>query len=275
VDSDDLALFRQIEDPLDRARRAHAAMSELPAIRYGAITEASAAHTLTAIGEALGISRQAISKILHGGPGPERAFWAAGKGPVTVAVGGKTEAPKTAGAPGPVIAVEDASARDMLRAHLGELGIEMRAEVIPPSGVINLNRPGLVVICGPRLSPLIAQMLAADRSLGFDHDSRDAWYLKDHETGSIWRSPIDSDQPSDIAYAGRLMRPDRRGTFLYIAGIHAAGAAGAVHYLTRNLAETWQQVKERRFSTLIRCDFDPETRSIVSSERITDFREGA
>ena len=36
----------------------------------------------------------------------------------------------------------------------------------------NLNRDNLVVICGPRLSPIIAQVLASDPNLGFAHDDQ-------------------------------------------------------------------------------------------------------
>jgi hypothetical protein len=51
--------------------------------------------------------------------------------------------------------------------------------VIPPPGLVDLNRDNLVVICGPRLSPIIAQVLASDLSrfstiisCRFDRDSR-------------------------------------------------------------------------------------------------------
>lgn len=37
---------------------------------------------------------------------------------------------------------------------------------------------------------------------------------------------------SDIAYFGRFPRLDGRGTFLYMAAIHAPGPAGIVHYLS-------------------------------------------
>jgi hypothetical protein len=76
-------------------------------------------------------------------------------------------------------------------------------------------------------------------------------------------------RPGDVGYLGRLLRPDGRGTFLYIAGIHASGAAGVVHFLRRYLADLYRDVRTRRFSTLIRCGFNPESRQILSSECVT------
>jgi transcriptional regulator with XRE-family HTH domain len=271
--ADDLAALRRIPGALERARRAHLAIPQLEQIRKDAIAEArDGGETQAAIGAELGISRQAISKLLQGGPGPERAFWGAADGKLTIAVGGKTEAPKmAAGQPGPVVAVEDFAAFEMLRGSVQELGISAKREVIGANGFVNLNRPGLVVICGPRLSPMVGQLLASDRNLGFACDDTACWYLKDRKTGCAYRSPMDEGDASDIAYLGRLPRPDGMGTFLYMAGIHAPGAAGAVHYLANELDEVWQQVRDRRFSALIRCQFDPATRDVITSERITDF----
>lgn len=273
MDDVDLDALRAIPDPLDRARRAHRAIPEVEQIRNDAIAQASRKGvTQAAIGEALGVTRARISQILRGGPGPERAFWGASEGGLMVAVGGKVEAPKKAsGQPGPVVAVEDFAAFEMLRGSVQELGISAKREVIGATGFVDLNRAGLVVICGPRLSPMVGQLLASDRTLAFACDDMACWYLKDRKTGCTWRSPMDEGKPSDVAYLGRLPRPDGMGTFLYMAGVHAAGAAGAVHYLANELDEVWQQVRDRRFSALIRCQFDPETRDVISSERITDF----
>ena len=37
---------------------------------------------------------------------------------------------------------------------------------------------------------------------------------------------MDNGEMCDFGYLGRLPRPDGRGTFLYIGGIHAAGTSG-------------------------------------------------
>ena len=62
---------------------------------------------------------------------------------------------------------------------------------------------------------------------------------------------------------------DGRGTFLYLAGIHAPGNAGAVHYLEGNLEELYGEVRTGRFSTIIACRFNPDSRQVTSSERVT------
>jgi hypothetical protein len=80
---------------------------------------------------------------------------------------------------------------------------------------------------------------------------------------------MDEGTPSDIGYVARLPRPDARGTFLYMAGIHAIGSSGVIHYLDHHLAEVYREVKTKRFSALVRCEFDPSTRKVSSSTLIT------
>ncbi|MBO3752516.1 hypothetical protein J5X84_41215 [Streptosporangiaceae bacterium NEAU-GS5] len=55
-----------------------------------------------------------------------------------------------------------------------------------------------------------------------------------------------------------------------MAGIHAVGATGVVHYLREHLSEVYQQVRQQRFS-VIRCTFDPITRQIASAHPVTHF----
>lgn len=148
------------------------------------------------------------------------------------------------------------------------MGLGTVHEIIQPPGVVRLNRDNLVVICGPRLSPLIAQVIEADPIIAFDHDDQ-GWYLSDRESGSVFRSPMDSGQSADIGYLARLPRPDARGTFLYIAGIHAMGSSGVIHYLDHHLTEVYREVRVKRFSALFRCEFDPATRKVSSSSLIT------
>ena len=273
MDEMDLSALRAVPDPIDRARRARQASREVEQIRTDAIGEAARnGMTQAAIGDALGVTRARISQILKGGPGPERAFFDADEGGITVEAGRKLEAGKPAGKAGPTLALEDIAAFEMLREHVTGLDLSASLEFIEPPGIVNLNRSGLVVICGPRLSPIVAQVLASDRALGFECDDTGCWYLKDHKTGRTYRSPMDVGEDADIAYLGRLPRPDGRGTFVYMAGIHAPGEAGAVHYLTTELEQVWQQVRDHKFSTLIRSVHDPVNHNrIISSERITEF----
>jgi transcriptional regulator with XRE-family HTH domain len=214
------------------------------------------------ISRSLGLSRGRISQLLAAGPPPERLFW--GDDDLTVAIGGKLESGKAQ--PGRVVALEDFDTFAELCKLLQDLQLSATHEVIPSSGMVQLNRPNLVVICGPRLSPLLAQVIESDPFLGFAEDER-GWYLVDRHAGKIYRSP--AREHGDIAYFGRLPRLDGRGTFLYMAGIHAPGPAGVIHYLNQELGTLYREVGLRRFSTLVECRFDPSTHDVVSSRRIT------
>lgn len=216
------------------------------------------------IARGLEMSSARVNKIVKNPPPKERAFFGAGRHPLTVAVGQKLEGGKEK--PGGVVAEEDLLAYENLRKFSEGMRLRTQHEVIRPPGHVNLNRDGLVIICGPRLSPLIGQILESDSRYGFSKDDT-GWHLIDRETGESFRSPEDSGQAGDIAYLGRLPRPDGKGDFLYIAGIHAAGAGVAIHYLTHNLDTLYPLVRNRRFSTLVAGEYDPETR-IVSSSRL-------
>lgn len=260
-----------VEDPLRRAREAgelaaryQTAIAELSRIRREALEELVAAGmSQSQIAQRLGLTRTRVGQLLSTGPKAERAFL--GSGTLTIAVGGKREA--KAVRPGPVVAQEDFQAYEEFQGLARTVGLETCYEVIHPPGIINLNRDNLVVICGPRLSPLIAQVLASDRHLGFERDDA-GWYLVDRVEDKTYRSPMDEGESGDYAYLGRLPRLDGRGSFLYIAGIHAVGAAGVVHYLDNHLTDLYREVKTRRFSTIIRCAFDAATRRIESSKRV-------
>ena len=69
-----------------------------------------------------------------------------------------------------VVSQEGFQAYERLCELARTLGLDAHYEVIPPPGLVDLNRDNLVVICGPRLSPIIAQVLASDPNLGFAHD---------------------------------------------------------------------------------------------------------
>jgi hypothetical protein len=270
VDAQDVAA---IKDPGERARAVNqlideyqAAIAELSDLRRETLRELLASGMpQMAIAEMLGISKSRVSQLLSAGSRPERAFL--GTGMVTVAVGGKLEAGKAA--PGAVVSSESFGGYEVLADLARSVGLEAAYEVVPPPGHIHLNRPNLVVLAGPRLLPFINQVLEADRHLGFLNDQH-GWYLVDKNTGTQYRSPIDRGDPGDYAYVGRLPRPDGKGTFLYLAGIHAPGNLGAAHYLADNLAELYRELKTRRFSMLISCQFDPADRKkILSTDRLT------
>lgn len=275
----------KLPDTLTRVREAGAAITRLQVAitelsrlrREGLEQLVSQGMTHTQIAEQLGTTRARIGQLLTSGPSPERALLGpAPGGGLIVALGGKVEGGKEAGAAGPVVAQEDLQAYDRLRKLAQTLGLSTRYEVVSQSGMIDLTRDGLIVICGPRLSPLIAQVLAGDRRLAFERDDS-GWHLVDRVTGRVYHSPMDADEPGDYAYLGRLPRLDGQGSFLYIAGIHAAGAAGVVHYLSNHLRDLYDEVKRKRFSLLVGCTFDPDTREVTSSAALTPVyrHEGA
>ncbi|MFJ8195952.1 sigma factor-like helix-turn-helix DNA-binding protein [Streptomyces sp. NPDC096152] len=272
---DDMKRVSEIAAPVDRAKAAIDLMAtyqgwvlELSRIRREAIEEAQASGmTQAEIAKSLGVSRGRVGQLASAGPPPERAFF--GTDSVTVSLGGKYEAGKGPDQnPSEVVTREDLDNFEHLRKLLSGMKLDAEYEVIPPTGIINLNRDNHVVVCGPRLSPIIAQVLEGDDNLRFAKDQ--AWHLVDQAAGTTYRSPMDEDgSAGDVGYLGRLPRLGGRGTFLYIAGIHAIGANGVVHYLENNLAELYKEVRTRRFSTLISCRYDPKTLDVLESRRVT------
>lgn len=261
-----------ITDPRSRALATHAAIDdynaaigELSRLRREAMEELiTSGMNQSKIAELLNITSSRVSQLLNAGNRPERAFL--GAGPITVALGGKHEAGKDK--PGAVVSAEALSAYERFAELAQTLGLKATHEVIEPPGLVKLNRPNLIVACGPRLSTLIQQILESDNNIEFAENDQ-GWHLIDRAAGTIHRSQADTGGNSDIAYIGRLPRPDGKGTFLYMAGIHAVGTAGAAHYIENNLADLYRETKTRRFSTIVRCEFEPGTHRILSSERIS------
>jgi hypothetical protein len=269
--ADEIEMLQRTEDPADRARDAgaridehQAAIAELSRVRREALDELlSRGLTQTQIAQSLGMTRARVGQLLSSGPRPERAFL--GTGALTVALGGKLDAGKDK--PGPVVSAEAFGAYERMAELARTIGLSTEYEVIPPPGMITLNRTNLIVMCGPRLSPLVAQVLESDPNLSFAKDEK-GWHLNDNTAQVQYRSPSDQGTPSDVAYLGRLPRPDGKGSFLYLAGVHAMGSAGAAHFLETNLADLYREVKNRRFSVVIGCDFD-EAHRITASRRLS------
>ncbi|MFE0295598.1 sigma-70 family RNA polymerase sigma factor [Nocardiopsis alba] len=266
-----------IQDPLDRTKAAHErlgqfqeAVTELTRLRREGVEQLQAAGWKpTEIAVHLGVTRQRVEQIGKNGPTPARAFLGRGN-QVIIAVGEKTEAPKEGGRPGgPAVATEDLVAYETLSHLARDLKMDVQFEGISPPGLFDTNRENLIVACGPRLSPVVAQLLAGDPCLGFSKDDQ-GWYLVDRDLDEEYRSPSDRGVPADYAYLGRLPRLDGKGSFLYMGGIHSAGAAGAAHWITNNLSEIYSAVGAKGlFSTLIKCEYSTSPLRVTSSERVS------
>jgi hypothetical protein len=271
---DDVRRLAEIESDADRARAASKLLAELQT----GISEASRlrresiarlreqGHSLADIADIIGVSRARIAQLRQAGPPPERAFL--GSDTLTVAIPLKRESQYGR----PAVAQEDFAAFNALADLARDLQLGAEVEYIHLGGNVDLNRDNLVVICGPRISPLIAEVLKSDPVLQFERDDS-GWFLTDQRTGHTYHSPSDNPAlpPGDVAYLSRQARPDGDGSFILLTGIHAVGSNGVIHYLTRELADLYEQVGTRRFSTLIASEFDPATRTITSSRRITPF----
>lgn len=270
MDPEDVA---SIEDPRDRARAANklideyqTAITELSEVRRDTLRDLLAAGmSQTAIADLLEMSKSRISQLLSAGTRPERTFLGTGK--LTVAIGGKFEAGKPD--PGAVVSSESFGGYEIIADLARSVGLDAACEVVPPPGHVRLNRANLAVMGGPRLLPFLDQVLDADPHLGFLHDDG-GWRLVDNTTGKEYRSPIDDGEATDYAYLGRLPRPDGKGNFLYLAGIHAPGNLGAAHFIADNIADLHRELKTRRFSLLVACRFHPKDRKkILATERLT------
>lgn len=269
------AALEQLEataDAKQRALKAHHLVNELAALgTEAAQLRREAVEALIAqgksqveIGKILDISRSRVGQIISHGPRPERTFLGTGK--VTVAIGGKQESNKAN--PSAVISAESLAAYNMLQALASTFGLEAEYELVRPPGLVNLNRANLIVMTSPRLLPLVGMVLESDQNLAFENGAQ-GWYLRDKVTGTAYRSPSDLGEAADYAYIGRLPRPDGQGHFLYLAGIHAMGTKGAAHFLTGRIDTLYESAKKKRFSTLIRCDYDPDTREITATDNVT------
>ena len=105
----------------------------------------------------------------------------------------------------PVVTVEDVIASKRLEDLARSFGLEVEQEHIPLGGEIDLNRPGMIVICGPRPSKVMARLYVAGPVFAWEKADDGPWTLRDTRCGTVYRSGSDEDppRPSDAAYLGR------------------------------------------------------------------------
>ncbi len=217
------------------------------------------------IAEVAGLGRTRIHQIRHAGPGPEGAFFGAAR--ITIATPLKREAANQR----PVVAAEDFAVAQRLSELARHLGLEADAETIPLDGRIDLNRDGLVVICGPRLSKDVASVLATDPVLKFEKTPDGVWTLRDQRSGQTFRSGPDRRPPvpNDIAYLGRLPRPDGQGSLIVFTGIHPQGSLGVAQFLATELSDLHRDVGAAPFSMLLGVDYEPNTSEATQVQRLS------
>lgn len=216
------------------------------------------------IAGALGMTPQRVSQLLNKGPKPSRLILG-GPGDIRIVIGGKLEAGKDN--PGDVISAEATAAYKALDALARSYGARTELEIVPQPGWFDLNCDNLVALTSPRLLRSVGLVLPTDPHLRFRDN--EGWYLVDLTTDTAYRPPTGPDASIDYAYLGCLPRPDQRGNFLYLAGVHALGTLGATLFLADHIDEIYRVVKDSRWSTIVEVRFDPGTRQITATRRVT------
>lgn len=271
--------IRQVSDPLARAKAALDAqthelqvVAELGRIRREALDVLlKGGMKQVDIAKALNISRSRMSQLVTSGPGPERALIApqARIGTiVTIAVVQKRETEQTR--PALLMSTRDAVAK--LDRLVNKMDLETQIDAIPEAGTVDLNRDNLVVLVGPRISPLIAQAITADPVVRWGQDTNGHWFLTDTRTGIEYHSDFDekdadNDSPRTcFAHIGRIERPDRRGSFLYLSGAHGPGTAGAVEVVCHNITGLWDQVHRNLWSAIVKTTSTADGSDVINAE---------
>ena len=267
VSQDEFDRVRAEADPLRQARRATDLLAiyqqrstELARLRRDAIDRAVRERglTYTAVAETVGVSKGRVTQIRHSAPPTERAFF--GVGPVTVAFPERMLPERAL----PVISSEDTLSAELLTGLLDALSFQVRPTRVPAAGGWVPPEGDVVAICGPKSSPTIAEVLAADPLLDFFPDGAGNWRITDRADGRAWGSGMDENpsRSEDVAYVGRV--PHRGRMLMVVAGVHAIGSLGALTWLADHLAETHQAVAGQPFSMVVRSTHDGLT--ITGSE---------
>lgn len=279
---DEVARIAALEDPYallraatKRLSEAQREVTELARLRRRVVQRLhEQGLSYAQIAETAGLSRGRIHQLRHSGPAPEGEFL--GVSPITILTPLKQEERNAR----PVVAVEDFTAAQRLADLARTLKVEVEFGHVPLGGAVDLNRSGLIVICGPRLSNVVGAVLGQDPVLRFERAPDGPWTLRDLPTGRVYRSGSDLEQPKpwDVAYLGRLPRPDGRGLVMIFTGIHPQGTLGVVHLITSEIENLYRQVGTERFSALVGVDYDPDTNEPVNVQLLTSLyghdREG-
>ena len=268
----ELERIAQIDDPYEQLRAATERLAEaqrevieLARLRRRLIQDLHAqGMSYAQIGQAAGLSRGRIHQIRHTGPAPEGAFLGSGEVTVVTPLRPDPASDQT------YVALDDLKTGQRLEELARTFDLAVNSDHVGIDGAIDLNRPGLLVICGPRMSPSMREAYDKDPVLEWERDEV-GWLLRDTRTGDEHRSGQEDDppRPYDIGYLGRLPRPDGKGSFIAIASVHPEGSLGVVHLLTTNIGSLWRQVGNDRFSVVVGTEYDPDTHEPVRTELLT------
>ncbi|MEV6845468.1 sigma-70 family RNA polymerase sigma factor [Actinoplanes sp. NPDC051411] len=272
---DEVRRILGIEDPFEQLRRATTSITaaqeevtELARLRRRIIEDLRRQGLSYAdIAQQAGLSRGRIHQIRQQGPSVEGAFLGAGS--VTIVTPLKQEAIKAR----PVVAAEDVAGSQRLGELARSLRLEPHFENIPVGGEIDLNRPNLLVICGPRISEAVAQVLKQDTRFQFQRADDGPWTLVDRESGTVYRSGQDEtpQRDWDVAYLGRLPRPDGEGSLVIFTGIHPQGSLGVVDLICNRISDLYSEVRDSNFSVLVGTAYDHETNEPDHVHLLTPF----
>ncbi|GAB2822532.1 hypothetical protein GCM10022221_20660 [Actinocorallia aurea] len=262
----------RIQDPYEllrattsRLAEAQQEVTELSRLRRRLIQDLHAQGLSYAdIAKEAGLSRGRIHQIRHTGPAPEGAFL--GVGNVTVV---------TPLRPDPVsdrtyVALDDLNTGKQLEELARTFDLKVDYDHVSVDGAVDLNRAGLLVVCGPRMSEAVRETYAKDPVIAWERDDV-GWLLRDTRTGHGYRSGQEEEpqRPYDVGYLGRLPRPDGEGNILVIAGVHPEGSLGVVHLLTTDIGSLWGQVGDEAFSVVVGTEYDARTHEPVRTELLT------
>jgi hypothetical protein len=190
-----------------------------------------------------------VTQIRSTAPAAARALF--GVGPVTVVMPYRFQ---TTDRERPLVAAEDVAAGDLAKRLLESFGFTTRTAQLGPDDV-EIPDGDLFVICGPKSSPAVVQMLDSDPRLTVAQDDT-GWHIENRETHDRLRSPLDDDpaRPADVAYVAR--RTDGERTVTHVAGLHAIGSLGAVEYLTSHAGQLYGATAGRDFSLVVASTHD-------------------
>ncbi len=173
------------------------------------------------------------------------------------------------------IAEADFTAAHHLSTFLSKHGVSVQYRFVDVDGDIDLSETGIVAICGPKSSRLVAEALKRDSAIQFSRDENGHYALVDRETGERHRSAQDIDHASaDIGYLARNeTAPGSQSTFISVAGIHAEGSAAVIKHLCDDLHK---RTRDSLFSCIISGKFRSTPFKVTSTEeKLLRLREPA